>query len=109
MVIGFFSSQAAVPSRPCEPVDAYGSLELRVRRRLGSRGKADALVSKCRDRSITESVVASCTRAELMEELGISEEEASVLGADDAAWDALVQNADRCSVASSQNAPLALV
>lgn len=65
-------------------------LERRVRRRISSIGAADALISKCRDRSITASVVGGCTREELMEDLGISEEAASALRLDDAAWDASV-------------------
>ncbi len=64
-------------------------LERRVRRRISS-GAADALISKCWDRSITASVVGGCTCEELMEEMGISEEAASALSLDDAAWGASV-------------------
>ena len=80
-----------------------------MRRRLGSGVTVDALISKCRDRSITDSVVASCTRAEIMEDLGISEEEASVLCADDAAYDMSVWNAHQCAVANGKSAPSALI
>ncbi len=68
--------------------DAYGSLERRVRRRLGGGGAAEALVLRCRERCITESVADSSTCAELMEDLGVSEEEARALMADDPARDA---------------------
>ena len=61
-----------------------------MRRRIRSGAAADALVSKCRDRGITEGVVGSCTCADLMEELEVSEEAASALYLDDAAWDASV-------------------
>ncbi len=66
--------------------DAYDYLERRVQRRIGVGGAADALVARCRERSVTAGVAGSCTCAELMEELGVSEEEASTLRLDDAGW-----------------------
>jgi hypothetical protein len=65
-------------------------VERRVWRRILDAAAADALVSKCRDRGITEGVLGSCTCADLMEELEVSEEAASALHLDDAAWDASV-------------------
>ncbi len=61
-----------------------------MRRRIGGGGAADGLVARCRDRGITEAVVRDCACADLMEELGVSEEAASALRLDDAAWGASV-------------------
>ena len=63
---------------------------MRQRILCAAAAAADALVSKCRDRGITEGVLGSCTCADLMEELEVSEEAASALHLDDAAWDASV-------------------
>ncbi len=60
-----------------------------MRRRI-SGAAADALVAKCRGRSVTDGVVAGCTCADLVEELGVSEEAASALRLDDAEWAASV-------------------
>ena len=61
-----------------------------MRRRIASRVAAVALVSRCRERLMTEGVVGGSTCEELMEDLGVSEEDASALRLDDAAWHALL-------------------
>ncbi len=63
---------------------------MRIRRRISSTKEADALISKCRDRSVTDRVVSICTVPDLMDELGITEESASVLIMDDMAWESSV-------------------
>ncbi len=62
-----------------EPLDGYGELERRVRRRLGDSGAVEALVGRCRERGVTAEVVAGSTCAEVAAELGVPEEAARAL------------------------------